>query len=105
MRRARKSLALVMALAILMACVPPVRVAAESDSTPIGFDALVLRPLGILATVVGAAVFVVSLPFSAPTGSVEHAAEKLVVEPYRFTFERPLGDSTYHYRGSESPGL
>lgn len=105
MKSARRLVALTMVLAIFMAWVPPVRVAAEEDSTPVGFDALVLRPLGILATLVGAAVFVVSLPFSAPTGSVEHVADKLVVEPYRFTFERPMGAPTYHYRGGEPPGL
>jgi hypothetical protein len=54
-------------------------------------DAIVLRPFGIAATVFGAAVFVVALPFTLPTRSVDKAAQKLVVDPARFTFVRPLG--------------
>jgi hypothetical protein len=36
-------------------------------------DALVVRPLGICATVIGGAVFIVSLPFSALGGNTESA--------------------------------
>src|SRR5206468_12762489 len=54
-------------------------------------DGLLMRPGGIIATVLGTAVFVVTLPFSIPTRSVDKAAQKLVVDPARFTFVRPLG--------------
>jgi hypothetical protein len=54
-------------------------------------DFLLLRPLGIAATGVGSVFFVVSLPFSWPTGSLDAAFDKLVVEPASFTFARPLG--------------
>jgi hypothetical protein len=54
-------------------------------------DGLLLRPAGIVATVVGAAVFVVTLPFSIPTKSVDKAAQKLIVDPAKYTFVRPLG--------------
>jgi len=54
-------------------------------------DGLLMRPGGIVATVLGTAVFVVTLPFSIPTRSVDKAAQKLIVEPARFTFVRPLG--------------
>jgi hypothetical protein len=54
-------------------------------------DGLLLRPSGIVATVVGTAVFVVTLPFSIPTKSVDKAAQKLIVDPARYTFVRPLG--------------
>jgi hypothetical protein len=54
-------------------------------------DGLLLRPGGLLATVVGTAVFVVTLPFSIPTKSVDKAAQKLIVDPGRYTFVRPLG--------------
>ena len=54
-------------------------------------DAFLLRPLGLAATVLGAAVFVVTLPFSLPTRSADDAAEVLVVKPARYTFARPLG--------------
>ncbi len=55
-------------------------------------DLVVLRPLGLVATVVGAAVYVVSLPFSLAGGNAQQAGQKLVYEPAQFTFVRPLGD-------------
>jgi len=54
-------------------------------------DGLLLRPAGIAATVLGTVVFVVTLPFSIPTRSVGKAAQKLIVDPARYTFVRPLG--------------
>ena len=54
-------------------------------------DFLLVRPLGIVATVLGCAVFVVSLPFSALGGNTKQASQKLVEEPAKFTFTRPLG--------------
>jgi hypothetical protein len=55
-------------------------------------DALVVRPLGICATVIGGAVFIVSLPFSALGGNTESAYNYLLADPFNFTFNRPLGD-------------
>ena len=55
-------------------------------------DALIIRPLGIVSTVLGTTLFLVSLPFSAMGGNVKEAREKLMVEPARFTFKRPLGE-------------
>jgi hypothetical protein len=55
-------------------------------------DLLVIRPLGIVATVVGSAVFIVSLPFSALGGNTKTACRKLVQDPAKFTFARALGD-------------
>jgi hypothetical protein len=54
-------------------------------------DGLLLRPGGIVATVLGTAVFVVTLPFSIPTRSVDKAAQKLIIDPAKYTFVRPLG--------------
>jgi hypothetical protein len=55
-------------------------------------DAAVIRPLGIVATVVGTIVFALSYPFSALGGNADQAYQKLVVDPARFTFKRPLGE-------------
>jgi len=55
-------------------------------------DALIVRPLGIIATILGAGLFVISLPFSALGKNVKEAGQKLVVEPAKFTFTRPLGE-------------
>jgi hypothetical protein len=54
-------------------------------------DGLLLRPAGVVATIVGTLVFVVVLPFSIPTKSVDKAAQKLIVDPAKYTFVRPLG--------------
>ncbi len=55
-------------------------------------DALVTRPLGIIATVFGTALFVVSLPFSALGGNTREAYNNLMVKPAKYTFKRPLGE-------------
>ena len=54
-------------------------------------DGVILRPMGVLATIVGSVAFVVTLPFSIPTRSVDKAAQKLVVDPAKYTFVRPMG--------------
>jgi hypothetical protein len=55
-------------------------------------DTVLLRPLGLVSTVLGSALFVVSLPFSLLGGNTGDAAQKLVVDPAKYTFNRPLGD-------------
>lgn len=55
-------------------------------------DGIVVRPLGIVATLLGGAIFVVTIPFSALGGNVSEAGQSLVVEPARMTFKRPLGE-------------
>lgn len=55
-------------------------------------DLVVIRPLGLLGVVLGCAAFVVALPFTVPSGSVDAAAEQLVKQPIRYTFRRPLGE-------------
>jgi len=55
-------------------------------------DIALARPGGLAALVVGSAFFIVALPFAAASGSVEQAADTLVVGPFNFTFKRPVGD-------------
>ncbi len=55
-------------------------------------DAFLLRPVMLVGSVVTVATFVVTLPFSALGGNVKESADKLVVEPLKYTFVRPLGD-------------
>jgi hypothetical protein len=54
-------------------------------------DILVARPLGMVLTLAGSALFVVSLPFTALGGNVTEAADTLVVGPAKETFVRCLG--------------
>jgi hypothetical protein len=62
------------------------------DAEDIPADVLIVRPLTLVGTVLGTALFVVALPFSIPSGSVKMTAKKLIVEPFKFTFTRPLGE-------------
>ena len=73
--------------------VPVAQAAPEDEPTAMAMtgDLLIARPVGAAITAVGAAVFVVSLPFSALGGNVDKAAETLVVGPARETFVRCLG--------------
>src|SRR5215470_4581385 len=66
---------------------------ADVSAEAVIVDGLLLRPGGLVATVVGTVVFVVTLPFSIPTKSVDKAAQKLVVDPWKYTFVRPLGQT------------
>ncbi len=56
-------------------------------------DLVVARPLGLVATVAGTAIFIVGLPFEALSGDISGPAQRLVVEPVKFTFTRPLGEA------------
>lgn len=55
-------------------------------------DAFLMRPFMVVGTVVTTATFIVMLPFSLLGGNVGESAEKLVVDPARYTFVRPLGE-------------
>ena len=100
MRRRRRSATaiLVTVLTIAIAGWPLKSATAQGSSDPeptadaMILDALLLRPLGLAKTAVGAGVFVASLPFTVFSGSVSDAARKLVIEPAKDTFGRPLGE-------------
>jgi hypothetical protein len=79
--------------------VMPASSVAQSDGTVSGdkatdmvVDVVVMRPLGLAATIVGTVLTVVALPFTIPSGSVEASARELIVKPAEYTFQRPLGD-------------
>jgi len=67
----------------------------DRNAVSMMFDLVILRPLGLAATVIGTAFFVVSLPFSVLGGNTGEAAKKLMVEPAKYTFTRPLGAEDY----------
>lgn len=60
-------------------------------------DVLIARPLLIAATLVGAGLFVVTLPFTALGGGVGRAGQALVVEPGKAAFVRCLGCTENDY--------
>lgn len=69
-----------------------IRTAAPPSAAAMGFDMLLVRPLGLVSTVAGTGLFVVSLPFSILGLNADDAAVRLVGEPAKFTFVRPLGE-------------
>lgn len=83
----------------LVLFVMPALATAQQDDTVSGdkatdmvVDAVVVRPLGLAATVLGTVLTVVALPFTIPSGSVEASARELILRPAEYTFKRPLGD-------------
>jgi hypothetical protein len=56
-------------------------------------DLMAARPLGLVATILGTATFLAALPFTILSGSVGSSAKVLIVEPFQYTFTRPLGQS------------
>lgn len=54
-------------------------------------DLVIARPLLLGVTAIGAAAFVVSLPFTLLGGNVTEAGQELVVRPGKETFVRCLG--------------
>ena len=64
------------------------------EERPEAFAMVIDVPIRILSlglTVVGTAFFIVALPFAMSSGSTGDAWDALVVEPFQFTFTRPLG--------------
>lgn len=98
---------LLMLLLASMLCASPVYSQSSIDERPNAFamtgDLLVARPLGAAITAVGAAAFVVSLPFTIMGGAVSESAETLVLGPAEATFVRCLGClvSGYSYKDME----
>lgn len=60
-------------------------------------EVLLLRPLGVAATIAGTAFFVVTSPITAladispPHDAFKKMADVFIVSPAKFTFDRPMG--------------
>ena len=90
--RLKSALAVLVTASMLVTAAPAVANPEDAPSaSEMAADLVVARPVGAAITVVGAALFVVSLPFSALGGNTEQAAETLVMGPARETFQRCLG--------------
>ncbi len=55
------------------------------------FDIFILRPMGIAACAIGIGTSIVALPFAATSGSGAEVGNKLIAEPFEYTFRRPIG--------------
>ncbi len=63
-----------------------------ANTGEMAFDLLALRPLGFLATTLGAGIFLLTLPLSAAMQSSGTVYEQMVEKPAAFTFKRPIGN-------------
>ncbi len=54
-------------------------------------DILVARPIGLAACLVGLFGTVLAAPFAAVAGNMDEVTQRLVGDPFAFTFERPVG--------------
>jgi len=88
----QKSLIAFCLVAGLLSFGQPVFADGEPSGLAVASDVVVGRPLCFLATILGSALFVISLPVAAISHSVDKAAHALVGKPAYATFTRPLGD-------------
>ena len=55
-------------------------------------DLFLARPASVAAGIIGTGLFVLSLPFTIPTGGVEASKDMFITKPFQFAFERPFPD-------------
>ena len=92
-RAASAALTLLCALAFaLPAQAEEGRDPASPSAGDITFDLILMRPLGVLETTVGLAIFAIAAPLAAPGGGVHDVWDRFVGVPYDDTFARPLGE-------------
>ncbi|MGR8941618.1 MAG: hypothetical protein ACU83V_03030 [Gammaproteobacteria bacterium] len=97
-----RSLVLLLTVAVATPSIAQTQQPVESDGYDVMMD-IFLRPVGIVGTLVGAGLFVGLSPVTAlaaipsPHDAFEKLGNTIVCKPYRWTFERPVGD--YEYDG------
>jgi hypothetical protein len=80
------------AVSTLTSTLVQAEVISERPSPPVMVaDAVLMRPVMLGATLVGSAIYVLSLPFSLMGGNAEEVGQSLVVKPFKATFIRCLG--------------
>src|SRR5262245_8167913 len=80
---------MVCVLAFLLAGVRSSLASDRSDPAIVATDAIIVRPVCFVATLIGSVFFVVALPVAATSGTVHRTADVLVAGPARATFTRP----------------
>ncbi len=94
---------LIAGLLVMALCLSPVTAFAVDDTeiyvfkrAPTGDsmagDIAVIRPISIGCLIVSTGAYLVALPFAAIGGNAKETTQKMVVEPFNYTFRRPLGD-------------
>jgi hypothetical protein len=103
-RSFRRALVAVSCAALLAGSAPAMAddVSTRDDGANMLADIFLVRPIALAGSILGAAVFVVTLPFTLTTQSADEAARELVGKPLEYTFNRPLGD--FDHCGAERRG-
>jgi hypothetical protein len=81
---------------------PPVQETRQFSTQELLTDMVVLRPVGLVGTLIGSALFVGLIPFTALASIADKEAfhitgQTLIVTPAKFTFTRPLGQYPRDY--------
>lgn len=99
MKKFKKIFLSFLALFLVMGFLSPTGWAGEKwvKDDPVGqgwsaMDLMFARPLGVATGIAGTAIFIVSLPFTIPSGGVKEAAEIFISKPFRFSFTREFPD-------------
>ena len=93
----KRAIAVCMILAFVATCAGSGYAAGQSQrstkpsAAAIAADLIVLRPVGLIGTILGACGFIIALPVTVPTKKVDSIGQDLVIAPFHYTFERPLG--------------
>jgi hypothetical protein len=99
----KKTAIAILVLCALIAVSAPALAETPKDGMVMVADVLLARPMGLVTIVFGSVMWVIALPFSIPSDSVDLAGQLLVVDPCKFTFVRPLGDFDYKMGTVEMP--
>jgi len=95
----RHGLCALLLVAALLAPAPGLAVGPERGDAAgvyragqIGWDLVILRPLGVVLTAISLVGAAVAYPVALPFGGEDHVTDYLVKDPIDQTFRRPLGE-------------
>ncbi|MBF0449834.1 MAG: hypothetical protein HQK75_03960 [Candidatus Magnetomorum sp.] len=97
MKTIRTQIICLMVLGFLVCNVSPAFAITENkpSAEEMLVDVFLVRPLGLMTTLLGTGFFFVSLPFSLMGGNTVDVFGELVAGPATFTFQRPVGELDY----------
>ncbi len=64
----------------------------DTASADVMVDIVCTRPIGFIGLIAGSILYLVTLPIAVATKSMDRTQQAFVIDPYEYTFERPLGD-------------
>jgi len=98
MKNLKKCMTLILIACFMLCTFTPAYASSSTDkpsAEEMMFDVFLVRPLGLITTIMGTGFFAVSLPFSVMGGNTMDVFTELVAGPATFTFSRPVGELDY----------